>query len=165
MKIPQEYLTEKNYEGARLIEITDEKVAELNKELKALQAEANPILAVMEKMTPAMDPLYTKLRDLEAQKTAVKEELDPLRVPFDAEMEKLTPIEQKAQLIKTKMQTIINSLVSEQIGELERANQMIEKDGKLYVEVLDEVEEAIKATRAKKMSQKKITRTKLSDIK
>lgn len=150
MKIPADILAEKNYEGARLIELTDEKVLQLNKELKALQAEANPILEVMEKMTPAMDPLYTKLRDLEAQKLAIKTELDPLRAPYDLEMAKLEPIDQKANLIKQKLQPLVNAIVADQIGELERANQMIEKDGKLYVEVLDEVEEAVKAVRAKK---------------
>lgn len=150
MKIPADILAEKNYEGARLIELTDEKVLQLNKELKALQAEANPILEVMEKMTPAMDPLYTKLRDLEAQKQAIKAELDPLRAPYDLEMAKLEPIDQRANLIKQKLQPLVNSIVADQIGELERANQMIEKDGKLYVEVLDEVEEAVKAVRAKK---------------
>lgn len=150
MKIPADILAEKNYEGARLIEITDEKVLQLNKELKALQAEANPILEVMEKMTPAMDPLYTKLRDLETQKQAIKSELDPIRAPYDLEMAKLEPIDQKANLIKQKLQPLVNALVAEQIGELERANQMIEKDGKIYVEVIDEVEEAVKAVRAKK---------------
>ena len=42
MKIPADILSEKNYEGSRLILVENEKVAELQKELTKLQLEANP---------------------------------------------------------------------------------------------------------------------------
>ncbi len=142
MQIPHEVLAEKNYEGSRLIEITDEKVVELNVALKALQAEANPHLEIMESITPQLDPLYTKLRELEQEKAKVRETMEPIKAPYDIELQAVEKIDQKAQLI--------NSIVAPMLGEFEKAQQMKEIDGKLFVEVVDEIEEKVKAIRAAK---------------
>ena len=44
MQIEKELLSEKNYTGSRLIEISDERVSVLQKKLTELQLEVNPIL-------------------------------------------------------------------------------------------------------------------------
>jgi predicted nucleic acid-binding Zn-ribbon protein len=150
MKIPQEYLKEANYEGTRLIEVVDEKVKELQGELTKLQLEANPHLKIMEDITPKLDPLFTKLRELEEQKTKIRDEMAPIRDPYDKELLAVQKIDQKAQLIKNKIQPLILKMVNPLLGEFETARQLIEKDGKLFVEVVDEVEEKIKTLRAAK---------------
>ncbi len=153
MQIPKEVLAEKNYEGTRLIEITDEKVSELNLKLKELQKEANPHLEIMEKITPQLDPLYTKLRELEEQKSKIKAEMEPVKAPYDEELKIVEKIDQRAQLIKNKMQPMINKFIEGQLGEFEKAVQMKEVDGKLFVEVIDEIEEKVKSIRSAKLAK------------
>lgn len=149
MKIPQEYLKESNYDGTRLVEVTDKKVAELHAKLTELQREANPHLEIMEKITPQLDPLFTELRELETKKQAVKDKMAPIREPYDTELAMVEKIDQRAQLIKNKIQPLILDLVKKDLGEFETARQLIEKDGKLYVEVIDELEEKVKLIRTK----------------
>lgn len=150
MQINKEILSEKNYEGTRLIEITDEKVKALHGELNKLQAEANPHLKIMEEITPKLDPLFAQLRELEEKKAKIKAEMSPIREPYDKELQAVEKIDQRAQLIKNKIQPLVLDLVKNQIGEFETAKQLIEKDGKMYIEVVDEIEEKVKAIRASK---------------
>lgn len=150
MQINKEVLSEKNYEGTRLIEITDEKVKALHGELNKLQIEANPHLKIMEEITPRLDPLFAKLRNLEEAKAKVKEEMTPIREPYDKELQEVEKIDQKAQLIKNKIQPLVLDIVKDSLGEFETARQLIEKDGKMYIEVIDEIEEKIKLLRAAK---------------
>lgn len=150
MQIPKEVLAEKNYEGTRLIEITDEKVFSLHQELKKLQVEANPTLAKMEKLTPILDPIYIKIGELEKEKAKLKEEMQPTREKYDELLAVVQKIDQRAQAIKNKIQPLVNSICEPQLSEFEKANQMLEKDGKIFVEVMDEIEEKVKAVRASK---------------
>lgn len=150
MKIPKEFLEEKNYEGSRLIEITDETVLKLHKELKKLDVEAEPFLKKMEEMTPALDAIYQKLNPVEAERAKLKEELEPLLIPYRAEMEGVDKVYQKAQLIKNKITPIVNGIVKPTLGEFELAKEMVERNGKIYVEVIDEIEEKVKAIRSQK---------------
>lgn len=149
MKIPAEYLSEVNYEGTRLIEINDETISSLTEELNALQAEANPFLEKMEALTPQMDPLYSRIQEMEDEKKKIREELAPIRALYDIEAAEVEKIDAKATLIKNKMTPIVLDLVKDQLGEFEIALHTVTKDGKLYVEVRDEIEEKIKQIRAK----------------
>jgi HD superfamily phosphodiesterase len=65
-------------------------------------------------------------------------------------MEKADKVYQKAQLIKNKITPIVNELVKPELKEFELAKEMVERNGKIYVEVIDEIEEKIKAIRASK---------------
>lgn len=150
MQIPQEFLDEKNYEGSRLIEITDERVVKYNQELKKLQEEAEPFVKEMEKLSPPIDKIYTELRPIEDKRAELKAKLEPLLVPYREEMEKADKVYQRAQLIKNKITPIVNELVKPDLREFETAKEMIERDGKIYVEVIDELEEKIKQLRMKK---------------
>jgi tetrahydromethanopterin S-methyltransferase subunit B len=150
MQIPAELLSEKNYEGSRLIEITDEGVLNLTADLTALQQEANPYLEKMEAITPEMDPIYSQIAELEAKKKELQAEVAPIRARYDAEVPFVEEIEQRAVLIKNKLMPIINDLVKDELGEFEKALQTVHKDGKLYVEVQDLLEEKIKQIRASK---------------
>lgn len=153
MQINKDVLSEKNYEGTRLVEVTDEKIRQLHGELNKLQKEANPHLEIMEKITPQLDPLFTKLRELETEKQKVKDQMVPIRAPYDIELKAVELIDQRAQLIKNKMQPMILDIVKGDLAEFEKANQLIEKDGKLYVEVVDEIEETVKKIRASKLKK------------
>lgn len=150
MQIPKEYLEEKNYEGTRLIEINDETVLELKKQLDDLQKEANPLLTASEEFLPEMDRVYAEIQKLEVQKKELHEEIAPIRAKYDEAIKPVEEIDQRATLIKNKITPIVNDIVASQLGEFEKALQMKEEDGKLYVEVVDELEEKIKAIRASK---------------
>ena len=153
MQISKEILSEKNYTGSRLIEITDAKVIELKAKLTEFQKEANPILEEMEKISPLMDPIFSEIRELEAKKEELRSSLAPIRAPYDELLKKVEVIDTKAQVIKNKIQPIVNKLVAPDLGEFEKAMHVIEKDGKLFVEVVDEIEERVKAIRASKLNK------------
>lgn len=150
MQIPKEYLTEKNYEGTRLIEVVDDKVAELKKELTALQIEANPFLEEMEKLSPVLDPFFVKIGEHQAAIDALKKEMEEPKAEYNEWLKKVEEIDQKAQLIKNKIVPLVNAIVAPSLGEFEKANQMVPKDDKLFVEVIDEIEEKVKSIRATK---------------
>lgn len=153
MQIPAEVLSEKNYTGSRLIEITDDKVIALKAELNALQQEANPFLTEMDEIAPKMDPIFQKIQELEAEKNKLREELAPIRAPYDELLKKVEAIDSKAQLIKAKIQPIVNKIVEDQLGEFEKALHLKDENGKLYVEVIDEIEEKIKTIRQDKLKK------------
>ena len=150
MKIPKELLSEKNYEGTRLIAITDKNVMKLKLELNALQKKANPTLLKMEEMSKVLDPYYQQIAQLNEKIKSLREEVAPHREKYDIEMKKVELIDQKAQLIKNKMQPMIDKNIADKLGEFEKPLHAIEKDGVMYVEVQDELEEKIKQLRAVK---------------
>lgn len=150
MQIPKEYLEEKNYEGTRLIEVNDDTVAELKKQLNELQKEANPFLEASEEFIPEMDRIYGEIQKLETEKKKLQEEIAPIRAKYEEAIKPVEEIDQRATLIKNKITPIVNELVKDQLGEFEKALQMKEVDDKIYVEVVDEIEEKIKAIRASK---------------
>ena len=157
MNIPKEYLAESNYEGSRLIEITDEKVIELQKELTELQKKANPHLDEMGKLTGKLDEIYTRLRALENEKKSVQDELVEYRTSsgYDEHLKAVESIDQhEAQPIKNKIQAIVNTFIEGKLGEFEKAVHLKEMGGKLFIEVVDEVEEKVKAVRATKQTKK-----------
>lgn len=150
MQIPNELLAEKNYEGTRLIEITDENVMKLKKELDVFQAEANPILDEMAKHEPVLDEHYKKVGEIRKQLDELNEEVKDVKETNLALLKQVEAIDAKAQLVKNKIQPIVLELVKDQLGEFEKAMQMKEVDGKLFVEIQDEIEETIKRVRASK---------------
>ena len=150
MQIPSEVLAEKNYAGTRLIEITDPKVMELRAEVAAFAPDAKPFLEKMEEYSKVLDPFYSQINEHSKEIKKLKDEMAPTKELFDAEVSQLEKIEQKAQLIKDKIQPMIMELIQDQLGEFEKALQLIDKDEKLYVEVVDEIEECVKKIRANK---------------
>lgn len=150
MQIDKNILAEKNYTGSRLIAINDPTILKLKKELNAFQKQANPFLKKMEALTPAMDPIYTRIGEHQAQIKKLHEDLAPFKEKYDIELKRVELIDQKAQLVKNKMQPLVNRIVESQLSEFEKATQLIEKNSLIYVEVVDEIEEKVKAIRASK---------------
>lgn len=150
MKIDKELLSEKNYEGSRFIEITDPTILELREKLNELQQEANPFLVEMEEISPRMDPLYAKIGELQNEIKKLQEELTPIRDEYDVPLKKVEEIDQRASLIKEKIEPLVKEIVEDQLGEFETARHLVEHEGKIVVEVFDELEETIKKIRAKK---------------
>lgn len=155
MKIDPKLLSEKNYEGTRFIEVKNPDVNKLIKEISEYQKEANPTLEVMDKLAKVLDPYYQKIQGLQAQIGKIKEEMAEDKMKYDEEMAKVEKIDAKAQMIKNKLMPIILAEVSGQLGEFEVALQTKEKDGKIYVEVQDKLEELVKSMRAQKAKAKK----------
>lgn len=149
MLLSQEALSERNYEGNRLIEVTDETIISLHKELNDLQAEANPFLKKMEEFTPLMDPSYTKIGELQREIDKIKLDMKPHVDAYNEELKKVEEIDQRAQLIKNKIQPLANNFAKEvgDLKEFEIANQILVKDDKLFVEVIDKLETFIKSYR------------------
>lgn len=150
MKIPQEMLSEKNYEGTRLIEITDEKVIELNNQRKEFLKEGEPFLKGMEKLSPPLDAWYAKLRPVEEQREQIKKDMQKDYDAYNEVWQEMDKVYQKGQLVSNKIQPLVNDFIKPQLEEFEVAKTMVERDGKLYVEVSDELEEKIKSIRASK---------------
>lgn len=151
MQIPKEILSEKNYEGTRLILIENEKLNELQVKLDTLQKEVNPILDKLNKeYYPTIDPMYAEVREFTTKLNEKKAKIAEITQSFKEDTDKIDVIEQRATLIKNKMQPIIQKELEGKLGEFELAKHTIVKDGKIYVEVFDEIEEKIKAIRNSK---------------
>jgi hypothetical protein len=150
MQLPKDLLSEANYEGSRFIEIKNETVSALLKEIGEYQKEANPTLEVMDKYAAILDPYYQKIQTLQGKINKIKEEMAEDKLKYDDELAKVEKIDQKAQLIKNKITPIVMKEVEGQLGEFEKATQTKEKDGKIYVEVVDTLEDLIKSMRANK---------------
>lgn len=149
MQLPKDLLSEANYEGTRLIEMTDETVLSLLKEVKKCGEEVKPFLDEMDKFTPEIDAIYAELRPIEEKRVELKEKLTVALKPFQAEQEKADVVYQKSDAIKQKIYPLARAFVKSQLSEFESAGQFIEKDGKTYIEVSDEIEEKIKQIRTK----------------
>jgi len=154
MQIPKDYLSEKNYEGSRYIEIKNEKVVELMKEIKKYQEEANPFLTVMDKFALVLDPYYAKIQKLQEEISTIKAEMAEDKLKYDDQLEKVQKIDQKAQMIKNKLTPIVMKEVEGQLGEFEIAVQTKEKNGKIFVEIQDKLEELVKSMRSQKAKKK-----------
>jgi arginyl-tRNA synthetase len=154
MQIPKDILSEKNYEGSRYIEVKNEKVAELMKEIKKFQEEANPYLTVMDKYAKVLDPYYVKIQGLQEQISKIKEEMAEDKLKYDEELDKVQKIDQKAQMIKNKLTPIVMKEIEGQLSEFEIAVQTKEKNGKIFVEVQDKLEELIKSIRRQGVNKK-----------
>lgn len=154
MKIPKEILSEANYEGSRLILITKEdnsKIYDLQSTLSSYQKELNPILDKLQKEYYSVaDPLYTELKALQEKVRGLQTQLRDLGEKHKEDTSLLEAIEQKAQLVKNKIQPMILKAVEPLLGEFETAKHTVFKDDMIYVEVFDEIEETIKNTRRAK---------------
>src|SRR3990167_3444467 len=111
MKIPQEFLKESCYDGTRLVEITDEKVIELKKEIAKFKPIAEPFLKKMDELGKLLDPFYTKIRELEAEKDKLVKERQPNLDLFNAQLKEMEAIEQKTDLIKNKIQPLVAKIM------------------------------------------------------
>ncbi len=151
MQIDPKVLAEINYTGSRLIEIDNPKLSELQKELSAYQQEINPIIDMLSaEYYPVIDPMYQKVQELNAEAKAIKEKIAEQTAMHKKSIEAIEAAEQKAGLIKNKMQPLILKEVEGKLSEFEIARNTVIKDEKIYVEVFDEIEEKVKALRTAK---------------
>lgn len=154
MQIDKELLSEKNYTGSRLILVENEDVKILQDELTSYQQEINPILEKLSaEYYPAVDPLYQEVQKKNQEIKEIKEKIAEQTDKFRPDIEAIEAVEKKAQLIKQKLQPIILDEVKDKLGEFEVARQTVTQDGKIYVEVFDEIEEKVKQIRASKLNK------------
>lgn len=149
MQINKEVLSEKNYTGTRLIPLVDAQVVKFKKELGKFQKQANPFLKKMESYTKVLDPFYKQIAALEEQKKKIQEQMRPTKELYDIELKKVELIDQKAALVKQKIQPLVANFVKDKLSEFEVALQLIEKNNMIYIEVADKLEEFIKSYRSK----------------
>jgi peptidoglycan hydrolase CwlO-like protein len=156
MQIPKDLLKEINYEGSRLIEINDETVKALQEQLDAIQKEVNPVLdRLQENFFSKADGIYAEINELNEKIKPLKEQLKAMSESNKPDTDFIDSKEQEAMLIKNKMQPLILNLVKEELGEFETAKHTVVKDDKVFVEVIDEIEEKVKAIRASKSATTK----------
>jgi hypothetical protein len=162
MKIDKAILSEKNYEGSRFIEVkATADLKRLFKELEDIRKEAGPLLEESDKIYPIVDPYYKELGVIQGEMQKAQDDFQTrkseLRAKYINEVTrleeidlKMKPIEVKSNMIKNKLMPIILDEVKDQLGEFEVAFQTKEKDGKVFVEVQDKIEELVKSLRAQK---------------
>lgn len=151
MQIPSELLSEKNYEGTRLIEITDENVLRLFKERGEILKLGEPIMKRMDELSKPLDEFYIKLKPIEEERKKIKEDMQPAVEAYQAVVDEMDrEIYQKTRLIDQKLNPMVDEIVKEQLSEFEKAKTLTERDGKYFVEVEDQLEEKIKLIRATK---------------
>lgn len=154
MQIDKELLSEKNYTGSRLILIENEDLKALHEEIISLQKEANPYLdKLQENYYSKVDPLYQESQRLMNEAKKVKEQIAELTALNQPDIDMIESIEKRANLVKDKMQPIIMEEIKDKLGEFEIARHTTIKDGGVYAEVFDEIEEKIKAIRAQKLKK------------
>ena len=146
-------LSEKNYEGNRLILIEDEKLDALVSEIEKEKVAIKPKLDELEAVTNELDPAYTEIRELQERITSIKETMQPTQDKYEALKPDLDAFKDKIDLIQNKMRTIINEFVADKLKPFEKALQTQLKDDKMYVEVQDELEEFLKKHRASKINK------------
>lgn len=148
MQIDKELLSEANYTGSRLILLEDENLTKLHAELEALQKEINPVIDKLSaEYYPKIDPMYQETQKLMEQAKEIKAKIAEITNEYKSDTDFIDSLEQKAQLVKNKMQPIILEMVKDQLGEFETAKNTVVRDGKIYAEVFDEIEEKVKAIR------------------
>lgn len=151
MQIDKALLSEKNYTGSRLFLLENEDVKTLHDELTALQKEINPTLDKLStEYYPVIDPMYQEVQKLNTQIKEIKEKIAQKTSEFEADIKFIEDTEQKANLVKDKLQPIILEAVKDELGEFEVARQTVVRDEKIYVEIFDEIEEKVKQIRASK---------------
>jgi chromosome segregation ATPase len=95
-----------------------------------------------------IDPLLSEVKELESQVKEVKKGKENEQNLYNEAIKKVEKLDARASLIKEKMQVLVNKLIVPQLGEFEKALHLIEKDGKVFVEIIDEIEEKVKAIRS-----------------
>lgn len=117
---------------------------------KALPEDATEQTPEMAELAEKMNPVIDRIKEREVEISKIREEMKPHKDAWDAEHEKVQAIDKRAAVIKEKMIPFVMSELEGQLGEFEEAKHLVEKDGVIYAEVFDLLEEFIKAHRAKK---------------
>lgn len=151
MQIAPELLSEKNYTGTRLILLKDEQIYALHKELTEIQKSINPILDELAKdYYPLTDPIRAKITEMQTQIKSLRDEANLITERYKDQIKALEDAEQRAGLIKNKLQPLVLAEVEPQLSEFESAKHTKVKGEQIYVEVYDEIEERVKAIRQNK---------------
>jgi seryl-tRNA synthetase len=148
MNIPKEVLSEENYTGNRRIHVSHPMITKYKAEIDEIQKQANPSLKKMEGFAKKLDPSYAKIQELTNEINAIKAEMAPTLELYNIEVAKVEVKDQKAQMVKNKLQPIINKIIKGQLGEFERPIHVVTEKGQHYVEVSDIIEDFVKARRA-----------------
>jgi chromosome segregation ATPase len=118
---------------------------------KALPEDATDSTPEMKELEAHMNPFIDKIKAREVEISKIREEMKPHKDEWDKiHNEQVMPIEMEARVIKEKIVPLVNSELEGKLGEFEEAKHLVERDGKIYAEVFDLIEEFVKAHRAKK---------------
>lgn len=151
MKIDPNVFSEKNYTGNRRILIEDDKLMEFQKILEGYQKDINPLLDRMNlEYTPVVDPLNQEIQKKTLEIKELKARITSETEKFQDVIDSIEKAEQKAQLIKNKVQPIVMKLLEGKLGEFEVARYTEVEDGKIYAVIFDEIEEKVKEIRTNK---------------
>lgn len=148
MQIDPALLSEDKYTGTRLIEITNSKVRELMKEVGKIQKQANPILDEMDKILKGgLEEFQRQIQIKRSEIVEIQNQMKPQKDEYDVLLKRVELKDNKAQLIKNKIQPLVDQELEGQLGEFEKPLHVVVKDHKIYVEVQDSLEEFIKQKR------------------
>lgn len=150
MQIEKELLAEDKYTGIRLIPIKTHTVYQMAKEVDKIQKQANPILDEMEKLSKEkLEPTQIKIRELKEEIKKLQDNPEYIQAidEYEVLLKRVELKDNKATVIKNKMQPLVDAEIEGQLGEFEKPLKLIGKDGKYFVEVIDELEEWLKGKR------------------
>ena len=149
MKIDSTLLSEKNYTGNRRILVEDEKLKEFQTILEGYQKDINPLLDRMNvEYSPIVDPLNAEIQKKTLEIKELKARITAETDKFQDVIDGIEKAEQKAQLIKNKVQPIVLKALEGKLSEFEVARYTEVDGGKIYAVVFDELEEKVKEIRA-----------------
>lgn len=117
---------------------------------RALPEDATEQTPEMAELAEKMNPVIDRIKAREVEISAIREEMKPHKDEWDKEHDKVQAIERQAAALKEKIIPFVTKDLEGKLGEFEEAKHLIEKDGLIYAEVFDLLEEFIKAHRAKK---------------
>jgi hypothetical protein len=120
------------------------------KEIDAYQKQATPFLKKMEDISKVLDPQYATIAEHTKEINRIKAEMAGTLELYNIELKKVELLDQKAQMIKNKMQPIVDKELEGKLGEFEKPTDLTTEKGFHYVEVADTIEDFIKAKRLRK---------------
>jgi hypothetical protein len=150
MKLTKELLSAENYTGTRRIQVKSPMIDKYKKEIDAYQKQAKPFLKKMEEISKVLDPHYAQITEHTKEINRIKAEMAGTLELYNVELKKVELLDQKAQMIKNKMQPIVDKEIAGKLEEFERPTNLTTEKGFHYVEVVDDIEEYIKAKRLRK---------------
>jgi len=150
MKIEKDLLAVENYTGTRRIQISNQMVIKFKKEIDNYQKQAQPFLKKMEDLSKLLDPSYATISEHTKEINKIKAEMAGTLELYNKELKEVELLDQKAQMIKNKLQPIIDKEIEGKLGEFEKPLHLTEEKGFFFVEIADEIEDFIKSKRARK---------------
>lgn len=131
----------KEKEHSREVEVNDNDLLRLVREKTAIQVKGSQSLKSVDKEIRQISRINKKIRDLNLK---IKEQVDkkePLEKKIQPVMDGLDQLKVEDGKVKEKIVPLVEKLIENELGEYEMYETTTLRDGKVYVKVVDRLEE------------------------